>query len=271
MKAPTSVGPPAVSDLVLERYRLGELPAGRRAALEERLRTDTALRARLEAIDDSDERARRRYEPEEIARDVRRRLGVERASRSRSRTRAVWLLPAMGVILLAVAVSPSWLRPWSSQPRPEAPGASVDRRKGADLSLLVYRSTGEGVERLTDDDVARAGDVVRLGYRVANPAYGAIVSIDGRGAVTRHLPEEGSRAVRLEPGATALLGGAFELDDAPAVERFFLIASPEPFDLGPVIDALRAAAGADATDPAQFGLPASFASTAFSLRKDSRP
>jgi hypothetical protein len=88
-----------------------------------------------------------------------------------------------------------------------------------------------------------------------------------------HLPPSGERAVPLESGGTVLLDRAFELDDAPLYERFYLVTGPAPFELAPVVEALRGAvASARAGAAAEaLPLPATYSQTAFSLRKDSRP
>ena len=60
-----------VPDLVLERYRLGELPPAEAEALERRLAVEPELAARLEALDRSDEETRRRYPPAWLAEQIR--------------------------------------------------------------------------------------------------------------------------------------------------------------------------------------------------------
>ena len=52
-------------------------------------------------------------------------------------------------------------------------------------------------------------------------SYGAIISVDGRGAFTQHLPLKGEFAVPLVARDT--LDFAYELDDAPHWERFYKI------------------------------------------------
>jgi hypothetical protein len=43
-------------------------------------------------------------------------------------------------------------------------------------------------------------------------------------------------------GGEVRLPSAYELDDAPGFERFFLIASDRPFEVAPVLEAARALA-----------------------------
>jgi len=113
------------------------------------------------------------------------------------------------------------------------------RLKGFEPTLALFRRTEHGAEPLKPGTVVKPGDVVRIGYRTGGRAFGAILSVDGSGNVTRHWPTSGDVAVRLGKGET-LLPGAFELDAAPDYERFYLITSEKPFDLKPVLEALHA-------------------------------
>lgn len=111
---------------------------------------------------------------------------------------------------------------------------------GLGARLVVYRARDQGPERLLDGTPGQQGDVLQLAYRVGEPCYGAIVSVDGRGLVTRHLPPEGDHAVKLVPDEIVPLDHAFELDDAPSFERFLLVTGASRFSLGPVELALIA-------------------------------
>jgi hypothetical protein len=147
-------------------------------------------------------------------------------------------------------------------------GSTADRVKGEAATNFVYRNSAAGSQRLKDGDAARAGDLCRVAYRAAVPRFGLIVSVDGRGVVTRHLPVSGSAAVRLAPGESTPLAAAYELDDAPRWERFFLITSATQFAVEPVIEAVRdAAAKAGDDPPSALALPDGFEQTSFLLRK----
>jgi hypothetical protein len=136
----------------------------------------------------------------------------------------------------------------------------------------LYRQTAAGSETLADGAVAHTGDVIRVGYRAAGRTHGVIVSIDGRGAVTMHLPTDGDRAAALDRGATVLLDHAYELDDAPRWERFYFITGATPFSVAPVLDAARRAATTPAyVSTARLTLPAGLDQSAFSLQKEARP
>jgi anti-sigma factor RsiW len=266
-----------VPDLVLERYRLGELPPPESERLERRLKEDGELRERLAALELSDREIRRRYPPSWLAERVRSRLagGSQPAPRASAAWHRRWALPAAVAAAATVVfvLAPRLIAPpglgGGASPAPEASG---DRIKGLKPALALFRKTPEGSERLTPEDVVRAGDLLRVGYQAAGSRYGVILSIDGRGAVTLHLPAAEGPAAALQSGGPVLLDHAYELDDAPRFERFYFVTSQAPFDAGPVLEAARRAApgGAEAS-PARLGLPPSLEQTVFSLRKGATP
>jgi hypothetical protein len=238
-----------VPDVVLERYRLGELPPADAERLERGLQGDPALRLRLEMLEASDAEMERTGVPDRLAAGVRVRVARLRAEhRVQARpSLARWLVPAaVAVAATVVVVSLPGARarlglvspPWSNR------AGGSDRVKGVKPSLTLYRKTAVGTEKLDDGAVLRAGDLVRVAYQGAGRAYGVIVSIDGRGGVTLHLPASGPVSARLLPGDRVLLDRAYELDDAPRFEKFYLITGDVPFDVGPIVEAASRAAAA---------------------------
>jgi hypothetical protein len=150
-------------------------------------------------------------------------------------------------------------------------GDRGDRTKGAlTPSLAIYRRTPEGSETMADGAVAHPGDLLRVGYRAAGKHYGVILSIDGRGSVTVHLPPQANRAAALKGDGMVLLDQAYELDDAPQWERFYFVTGDTPFAVAPIVEAVRAAA-ADRRPPSVLTLPNGLDQVAFSLQKEARP
>jgi len=248
-----------VPELVLERFRLGELPEAEAERLRERLRSDAALRGRLEALEASDREIRRLHPPGWLANAARSRIAARSGARPPGR-RHPWLAPAalaaaatLAAVVLPRVLEPPEGRPGAAQSRGEAEPST--RTKGLRPHLALFRLTPDGSESLADGAVASPGDVVRVGYRAAGESYGAIVSLDGRGAVTRHLPLTGDEAVPLKSGDTILLDQAYELDDAPRFERFYFVTSAQPFPLLPVLRAVGDGGGdADAVPSLPPGL-----------------
>jgi hypothetical protein len=265
-----------VPDLVLERYRLGELPESEATALAGRLASEPELQQRLEALERSDAEARDRVARARLAEGVRARLAAigAPAAHPAERREPAWRAmrfahwPAALAVTAALVLAVSTLVPRSGP----LPRADEDRVKGLRPALSLYRRTAGGSEALADGDRARAGDWIRVGYRAAGRRFGVIVSLDGRGGVTRHLPAQGETAVPLESRDVVLLENAYELDDAPRFERFFFVTAESRFEVAVVVEAARRAAGegaaAGTAAPAQLRLPRPLEQSTFLLAKE---
>jgi hypothetical protein len=259
-----------IPQLTLERYRLGELPPDRMQEIAYRAAIDPDVRARLGALAQSDAVLAEALEAGSVAARVAGRRGPEKAASRPFWQSPAWLsLAAAAALVVAIGVPAITTTSGPTPPTAgDAAGSGPDRVKGDAASLLVYRRAGSASEALRDGDSARAGDLVRVAYRAASPRYGVIVSLDGRGVVTRHLPVVGDAAVRLQPGELTPLANAYELDDAPRWEQFFLITSETPFEVERVLDAARTAATTAGRDaPAALPLASSFEQSSFLLRK----
>jgi hypothetical protein len=255
-----------VPDLYLERYRLGELPDDERDRIERLLELDLTLRHRLSALEDSEgEIARELPAPLMDGRIRARARAGGTARRVTTPAWRGWLSPALAAAAVVLAVGAGVL--WS-------PGGGGDgiRLKGASPGLVVFRKTGDGSERLEPGATVHPGDLIRLGYRAAGRSYGAIVSTDGNGAVTMHLPASGGKAATLKAGGTVLLDFSYELDAAPRWERFYLVTGDQPFDVEPVRRAaLEVAEAGSVTAPPALSLDAGLEQSVFSLTKESVP
>ena len=249
------VAEPRLPDIMLERYRLNELPPAEHNQLRERLARDEALRLRLESLDRSDVEIRRTYQPEVFVTRARERM----AARPARGLFPAWALPAGLVAATVVLVT--------ILPRLGPGQDDGDRLKGSLPGLAVYRKTATGSETLADGAIAHRGDVIRLGYRAAGKPYGVILSIDGRGGVTLHLPPNGEQAVPLENGPTVLLDQAYELDDAPRWDRFYFVTGETSFAVQPIMDAARRAAVNPQLPPA-LELPRDLEQSMFQLQKE---
>jgi hypothetical protein len=253
-----------IPDILLERYRLNELPPDEAARLEDRMRHDEPLRRRLEALDRSDAAIRHSGVLDRLSDRVARPRPVRR------RPRAFGPLPA--AIAAVTVVTLMAVLTIMSQPARHADTAdSGDRIKGLTASLAVYRRTAEGSETLADGAVAHPGDLLRVGYRAAGKRYGVILSIDGRGSVTVHLPPQADRAAALKGDGTVLLDQAYELDDAPQWERFYFVTGDTPFAVAPIVDAVRAAAADSRRAPSALALPHGLDQFTFSVQKEAKP
>jgi hypothetical protein len=263
----------AVADIVLERYRLDELPAADAGRLERRLREDGALRDRLRALERSDAELRAGGLAARLADAARR---VARAPRRPSRVAwapaRLWFAAATVLALVLVVSLPNLLPRLAAPPvGSPAPGAGDGSLKGLEPSLILFRRGADGSESLADGSRARPGDLIRVAYQAAGRPFGVILSVDGRGAVTLHLPASGATATHLQAGDRVLLDKAYELDDAPRWETFYFVTGDRPFDVEPVLEAARqAAAAAGDHGPPPLHLPPGLDQASFSLVKDGR-
>jgi hypothetical protein len=264
-----------VPDILLEQYRLNELTPEDADRVRRALETDPVLRERLTTLECSDAEIGRRYPPAWLAERIRERPARERVEgRRRARPVRRWVLPiaVAAAATLALTVPGIVTRAGRTDTGAIATSGGDDRVKGLRPSLVVYRRTDHGSETLADGAVAKAGDVVRLGYSPGDRAYGVILSIDTRGTVTRHLPTAGSRAAELAHERINLLDTAFELDEVPGWERFYFVASDTAFDVEPIVEVVkRTAASAHDVRRKDLALPRTFDQFVFLLQKEVKP
>ena len=272
---------------LLERLAQGELDHAAAEEVRARLAAEgRSLEDELAALDRSNRELLAAQPKETVAASIRRRAEAARAGAGRSSRLNFWIAPlaltgSLGLVLLVA-------RPWADPLRPHArvaedventtikgnePGAAAAPR------LLVYRQRVAGTtdqssnEKLADGARAARGDLLQLAYASApDRMYGVLLSIDGAGRVTQHLPEEGARAAApLRALREIHLPSAYELDDAPGFERFVLITAAEPFAVAPVLDAARALAAQGARARAvPLALASTFHQTSVLLRKTSK-
>ncbi|MFI4942949.1 MAG: hypothetical protein ACHP85_06785 [Burkholderiales bacterium] len=254
-------GEEPIPDWQLERFVLGELPEFETRAVRQALARDPRLRERLWALERSCAEILDQRPARVAAAAIRERLAAEASGPGRPRgSFRSWAALAALVCAAAVTARFFMIQPLDGKP-------DVTRPKGGIASrLMLYRKVAAApAEPLPDGSRARARDVVQIVYQLGAQRYGAIVSIDGRGNVTAHLPKTGGQAVALSAGAPVPLPEAYELDDAPAFERFYLVTATEPFAVEVVVAALRRQAGA-ATG--RLDLPGAFDQLSFVLEKE---
>jgi hypothetical protein len=260
----------AISDLTLERFRLDELPAAEASRVTARVARDPDLRRRLAALSRSDDAFRDLDLIGQLTRSVVGRTSGVAPLTPRPGLRP-WQWAAMACASAAIVTAMAWspgLRQGAVDTSPVARSEGPDRVKGDAPSLMLYRKDDSGSQLLSDGAPVRRGDLIRVAYRAAGPCFGVIVSIDGAGVVTRHLPVDASAAAPMQPGEARPLDTSYELDDAPKWEQFFLVTGERAFDVRTVLDAARrAGAGAGGGPPAVLPLPSDLHQSSFLLRK----
>lgn len=235
-----------MSDHILERYLLGELPEGRMAHIRAQVQADPALQARLDELEADNRRTLAAHPPQWAVPELERRLRVDRVARQvaaeqRRRERGwsfgPWAAVAAAAAAIALVIA---LGPLDSGTDPTPiPGTHDDgiRAKGLRPHLQLHRQIDGGAEALDLGAVAHGGDVLQVSYVAAERTHGVILSIDGAGAVTLHHPATTDGSTALKPGGTVALAHAYRLDDAPDFERFFFVTGARPLDVGRVVEA----------------------------------
>ncbi len=246
--------------LSMERLALGELAADEARRVREGL--GACAEAELAALRADDARLLSAHPVEVIAPRIRQR--AESLSVRPPRALVVWLMPVLaGAAALAIALKVGV----TEDVRPQREEGI--RIKG-DPTLVLRLQTPDGqTTTIARDTLVGKGDVVQLSVRGdATRRFGAVVSIDGRGHVTRHLPEEGSLAATLAAKEQAL-PHAYELDDAPDFERFVFVTAKTGFDVEVVLSALRALP-AEVAHSQPLALPAGLSQKSVVLQKKER-
>ncbi|MDH5547985.1 MAG: hypothetical protein OEZ43_20600 [Gammaproteobacteria bacterium] len=239
------------TDLDLEQYMLGELDEKRTTEIRIQITSDAELRERVEQLQESSDEILDQYTPEYMAQQIQRKQAERQKQNSGSRieirlkrkpknpdsvrpvlawSRLAYALPVLMVATFAFLL----MQPDAVQQHVQngqlIDGIPIERMKGDELTLSLYRKTEAGQEILENGAKVSQGDVVQLRYSVAQSGYGLVFSIDGNGVLTEHLSHNG-RALFIEVGESVALNHAYELDNAPTFERFFLVFRSEVFDL----------------------------------------
>jgi hypothetical protein len=250
---------PKTPDWLVERLALGEL--------DQLAADDVRRRLAAEGRDADAEVAALAASSREIL-EAHPPARVAAAVRARGRRPSRGFLAALPLVLAGAAALALLAKPAKYDTTDRSPALEDTIFKGSTEPVLgVYRHRDGGDERLGDGAPAAPGDLVQLTYRAGNQRFGALLSVDGRGQVTMHWPEGAATAGRLSEKGEVRLPSAYELDDAPAFERFFLVTSDAPFPIAAVVDAARALAAKPHAARAPLPLPASLRQASLTLAK----
>ncbi|MGC3999566.1 MAG: hypothetical protein QM767_19825 [Anaeromyxobacter sp.] len=256
---------PPTPDVLVERLHAGDLSPAEAVRVRARLEAEGGL-DRLAALDRDAATFREAHPPGPGLAEIRRRAGLRTGAAPRPRRR--WAIPAFTLAAAAAAAALLAVVRAPGLPGPGGAAGEDTRLKGPGPHLQVHRrGPGDVPQPLPDGATARAGDVLQLSCVAAGGAFGVVVSIDGRGTVTLHLPDAPGPAARLEARGAVPLPHAYALDDAPQFERFFLVTSNAPFDAELALAAARRLAASGRADRDPLPVPAPLAQQGFLLVK----
>jgi hypothetical protein len=198
-------------DWKIERYLLGELPESDMETLKN-LENESELRLQIEQLKNSNEELLAKY-------PYKRKFAA---------------IPNVPIQLAAIFLlcATAFIAMLSNNNIEE-----ITRVKGLKTSLEIWRKTAEFTEELANNSEAKAGDLLQIRYSALEP-YGVLLSLDGNGVLTIHLAGKNGKAAHLEAGKIISLENAYELDNAPKFETFYLITANREFELAPVVEKL---------------------------------
>jgi len=254
----------SLPDWLVERHALDEVPRASRARLAHAdplvLVEDVAA---LQAADAAELAA---HPPAPAIAQITARVAVECRARTQRRRRQ------LGLVVLATSTAAALVLVRTAR-EPTARDVHLDqevtRVKGG-ARLLAFRQVGEQVERLEQDAIAHAGDMIQLRYHAGGQRHGMIASIDGAGVVTLHFPADETTSTAIASDTTAL-PHAYALDDAPRFERFFFITASQPIDVDRTLAALRTLAQRSDAATAPVELSPDLRQWSLRLRKATQP
>ncbi len=259
-----------VPDWLLERLALGELDAETAADVRRRLGAEGRTPDEIAALVAASNREILEQLPATPTAAAIKRRAERAAAAARPARKRVFLWSAP-LALAGVAAMVLVARPWQPQCDFRGPDGECINIKGVVETaprIYLYRHGATRDERLRDGARATRGDLVQLAYGSHGGGYGVLLSIDGARKVTMHWPEkQDGDAPALKATGETRLPSAYELDDAPAFERFFLVRAATPFSIATALDAARALAAQPSARKQSLALPPGFEQISLALDK----
>jgi hypothetical protein len=212
-----------ISNLILERYLLNELSPQDRLNLEQALEVDPTLNERLNTLKSQSLQITEKLNPQQMVHRIRTKVLIEKNNQLLSKEFSPLLKLAGVFSLLCLFVLPIYLIHFSDE-------QTLDgiRVKG-NAYLSIFRKTSAEPERLESHSLVKAGDQIQIRLHPQGEKYATVFSIDGRGETTLHFPDSPISETTILRAGPQLLPFAYELDDAPGFEQFFLISSQQSF------------------------------------------
>ncbi|MFO0726983.1 MAG: zf-HC2 domain-containing protein [Myxococcota bacterium] len=217
----------------LYAYQLGELPAPRRAAVDQHLGGCETCRARLTELEQEDSAFRREANAAAASVQILARLEAGEGQGG-GVLRWRWLGALLPVAALGLMFSMKTLGP---------DDASV-RTKGAGPAIEMFLNTPHGPEAVKAEQALHARDQIQFRYHAAGLPFVVVLESDGAGLLTELFPGTGGESFAVEPEGSHVLPGSIILDDAVGPERIFAVFSKLPLLGKDVAEAVRRAINA---------------------------
>jgi len=223
-----------IPEFFLEQYALGELEGEKKELID----NSPDLQEKIMQLHTSDDEILRKYPPGSFTTSLEKR-SIEKKSRHKILQFAVKArvpLVAAACLALFFATLPIMI---NRSQEPVADTREMTRVKGMQPTLHIYRDNNGEPELLADQAIVKESDRLQISYISAGMMYGAIFSIDGRGTVTLHFPENETVTPALDSEGEIALPYSYELDDAPAYEQFIFVTSEIEFSVADLLTTVR--------------------------------
>lgn len=199
-----------IKDALLERYLAGALAPEPAAEIERLLAQSPADQARLTELRADNQAFLLLHPPAPL---------LARFEERRGRGRRAW-----GLRLLVPAAALAALFALLPRPRP------------GQIELALYTADGQAVRA---EQVVTTDSAMRFVLRGSKIGYVAVLGLDPSGAVKVHFPSGGSAPAPYDPKHEPTLPGLLQLAPGEGREQVIGLFSPRPFELAPVLEALK--------------------------------
>ncbi len=230
-----SSNPARIPSWKLERFALGELPTHEMESIRKQIAESPDLQDQLETLRHSNALFLEQHPPKAAARRILAMAGSRQEENLRHDqpwfSSFLSLPKGMLAAVLIVAVTVLVLQNQFT--------VADIRTKGGDARIELWQKNGDSISMILDSATLQAGDLVQIRIHPTERCYGVVISLDGRGNWTTHLPESGTTSPMIEPGKNEFLPFSYKLDDAPRFEVFWLVMSPKPFQVDSLLQSLE--------------------------------
>ena len=233
-----------LTELTLDRYRLGDLTEDERQAVARRLDEQPEVRAVLQAMDEFDSAHELRPPAALVAAIAAGEARPPKDAKVLQFRRRMRVGAPVALGLLAAAAAVSLVAPTNElSPGPAVVSGDDFRVKGAGFGVELHAHDGAESRRLAPGASVRPGE--RLGFRVEGGSGGhlLIAGIDAKHDPYLCYPQDtgGASALAPEGKEAQVLNAAVRLDDAPGVETVVAVLCDAPFAYGEIAAAMRQA------------------------------
>ncbi|MCK5673730.1 MAG: hypothetical protein KAH95_10145 [Spirochaetales bacterium] len=214
-----------VPEIYLEQLYLKELSPQKAGSI------DTAETVnQLKGIELSNKEIIEQYPPSFIKEGIIRKLNNTTEKQVKKQDFRFYMLRAVPIAAALVILTLNLSQLYKTQTPNE-----IIRSKGLTPELSIYIDKNNSPFELFNNDFVSTSDLIQMTYNAAGNKYGVIFSIDGRGVITLHYPEDKNSTPIIDPNGIHALPFSYELDDAPEFERFFFVSSKQEFDISTIL------------------------------------